>query len=331
MGKEIKSNQTRGLRLISSQPVTADNQQFLIDLPRGPHLESVFLRYFGTFAVTVTGTAVRNIAAYRLLRRADFVMNSNVTMDSVSGPQLAQTYFTRRSYPTLTNPSGFAVAGGYTFDATFIFDRVLMDNVRPKDSMLKTDVGIANLQLRVQLGSLNDMFTNAATATTYTACTLECSVVDYQEQKDSQGNTPSPTFYVKRNGFSQNIAGAANGTLIKLNTGNRLRAISIRVLDPATLEPNLALVSRFGVKRAGDQRVDVTTNTLARLNSSAYGVGAGVLLTGQLVWDFANSGQLAGARYSEYWPIPSSADTFLVIDTTAAALIEAVTIEGVDL
>lgn len=328
--KTINSNQTRGFRLISSQPILADNQQFLVDLPRGPHIESVMLRVFGTFAITVAGTAVRNIAAYRYLRRADFVLNSNVTMDSVSGPQLAQLYVTRRSYPTLTNPTGFGVAAGLTFDATFLFDRALMDMMRPKDSMLKTDVGIANLQLRLQMGALSDMFTGAM-AGTYTAVTMEVSVLDYQEQKAADGSTPSPSFYVKRNGSTTNIGGAANGTQIKLNTGNRLRIVSIRVLDPATLEPNLALVSKIGIKRAGDQRLDIPTTDLLRLNQASYGAGAGVLLTGQVLWDFANSGQLVGCRYSEFWPIPSSADTFLVLDTTAAALIELVTLEGVDL
>lgn len=329
--KPIRSNQTRGLRLVYSKPVIADNFQDTIDIPRGPHIESVVLRYFGTFAVTVTGTAVRNIAAYRLLRFANFVMNSNVTMDSVSGPQLAQLYVTRRSYPTLTNPTGFAVAGGYTFDATFAFDRAIMDMVRPKDSMLKTDIGIANLQLRVQLGSLNDMFTNVATATTYTACTLEMWVVDYQEEKDNAGNTPEPTFYAKRNGQEVNIAGASTGTQIKLNTGNRLRIVSLRSLDPTTMEPNIALVTRFGLKRAGDQRVDIPVAALLRLNTMTYGVAAGVLLSGQVLWDFANTGQLIGARYSEFWPVPSNADTFLVVDTSAAVKLEIATLEGVDL
>lgn len=326
----IKSNQTRGMRLVYSKPVTADNFQDTIDIPRGPHVESVILRYFGTFAITTNYTAVRNIAAYRLLKRVDFVLNSNVTMDSVSGPQLAALYVTRRSYPTLTNPTGFVIAAGLTFDASFILDRALMDMIRSKDSMLKTDTGISNLQLRVQLGALSDMFTGAGVAT-YTSCTLEMSVIDYQEERAKDGSTPSPKYYVKRNGFTQSISGVSQGNQIKLNTGNRLRVVSVRALDPTTFEPNIALITRFGIKRAGDQRVDVLVPTLARLNSATYGVGSGVLLTGQVVWDFANTGQLVGAMYSEFWPIPSSADTFLVIDTSAAVLLDIATLEGVDM
>lgn len=326
MGTPIKSNQTRGLRNISSQPVTADNQQFLIDLPRGPHLELVEIRLSGSANITTNFASVRNIAAYRLLRKLDFVLNSNVTMDSVSGPQLAATYFTRRNPPTLTNPAGFVIAV-QPFDVTFIVDRALMDMMRPKDSMLKTDVGVANLQLRLQLGALSDMFTGAGVAT-WSGVTLSVNVVDYQEQKAADGSTPAPKFYVKRNGFQQNIAGASNGNQIKLNTGNRLRAVSVRALDPTTTEPNLALITRLGIKRAGDQRVDVPVNDLARLNAATYG---SALLTGQVVWDFANTGQLVGCRYSEFWPIPSSADTFLVLDTSAAVLLDIVTIEGVDL
>jgi hypothetical protein len=331
MGKRvILSNQTRGLRIINVIPVTADNQQFTIDIPRGPAVESVLLRFSGTFAITTAFTAVRSSAAYRLLKQANFVLNSNVTMDSVSGTQLAQLYVTMRSYPSLVNPSGVAIAPGMTFDATFIFDRALMDMVRPKDSMLKTDIGVANLQLRVQLGALADMFTGAGVAT-YTSCSLSASVIDYQEAKDPNGNTPDPTFYVKRNGQQESVSGVVQGRQIKLNTGNRLRIVSMIVRDPTTLEPNLALVSRFGLKRAGDQRVDVPTTELLRLNQRAYSSGSGVLLPGQVLWDFANVGYLIGAKYSEFWPIPSSADTFLVVDTTGAALLDIATLEGVDL
>lgn len=324
--KAVTSNQTRGQRLVNTYPVTQDNQQITVDIPRGPHIESVILRVSGTFAITTVFTAVRNAAAYYILRRADWVLNSNVTMDSVSGPQLAQLYVTRRNYPTLTNPAGFAVAGGYTFDATFVFDRALMDMMRPKDSMLKTDVGISNNQLRIQLGALGDMFTGAGVAT-YTAVTASVSVVDYQEARDSKGNTPSPIYYIKRNGLRVNFPAAGNGQQQKLNTGNRLRMASIRVLDGTTGEPNLALLSRLRLQRAGDTRVDMLVNELQRLNQMAYGVA---LLTGQIVIDFANNGQL-GCRYSEFWPIPSSADTYLLFDTTANATLEIATIEGVDL
>lgn len=326
----IRSNQTRGMRLVDSRPITADNQQFTVDIPRGPHIESVIVRIAGTFAITTLFTAVRNIAAYRYMKRADFVLNSNVTMDSVTGPQLAQLYVTRRNYPTITNPSGFTVAAGYSFDATFIFDRAIMDMMRPKDSMLKTDIGVANLQLRLQLGALTDLFTGAGAAT-YTAVTMTTSVIDYQEQRAKDGSTPTPMFYAKRNGMTVNIVGATAGNQIKLNTGNRLRIVSMRVLDATTFEPNIALLTKIGIKRAGDQRVDMPVTELQRLNQAAYGAGAGALFTGQVVWDFANTGQLVGCRYSEFWPIPSSADTFLVADTSGSTLLEIVTLEGVDL
>jgi hypothetical protein len=324
--KFVASNQTRGQRLIGTYNVTQDSQQFTVDIPRGPHIESLVVRVSGTFAITTNYTAVRNAAAYYFLRRLDWVLNSNVTLDSVSGPQLAQLYVTRRNYPTLTNPSGFVVAAGYTFDATFVFDRALMDMMRPKDSMLKTDVGISNNQARIQLGALGDMFTGAGVAT-YTAVTMSVSVVDYQEARDANGNTPSPVYYIKRNGLSINFPAAGNGQQQKLNTGNRLRMASIRVRDGVTGEPNLALLNRIRLQRAGDTRVDMLVNELQRLNQMAYGVA---LLTGQIVIDFANNGQL-GCRYSEFWPIPSSADTYLLFDTTGSATLEIATIEGVDL
>lgn len=322
----IASNQTRGFRQVQTVPITQDNQQLQFDLPRGPHIESCIVRIGGTFNTgTVWAGGIRSIAPYLYLKRADWVLNSNVTLDSVSGAQIAQTYVTRRAAPATTVPT--AALGAQSFEATFILDRALMDMMRPKDSLLKTDVGVSNNQLRLQLGALSDMFGAGAGAATYTSVTCSVTVVDYQEARDASGNTPAPVYYVKRNGLRLALPAAGSGQQIKLNTGNRLRMVSMRVLDGTTFEPNLALVSRLRLQRAGDTRVDIALTDLLRLNGAAYGNS---LLPGQVVVDFANIGAL-GVRYSEFWPIPSSADTFILLDTTASAVIEIATIEGVDL
>lgn len=321
----IGSNQTRGLRQVGTYPVSQDLQQIAIDLPRGPHIETCIIRIAGTATVGTAFTAVRNAAAYLFLRRADWVLNSNVTLDSVSGAQIAQSYITRRQLPPVTNPAGAGI-GAQPFDVSFVLDRCVMDMIRPKDSMLKTDKGVSNNQLRLQLGALSDMFTGAGVAT-YTNVTVSVAVVDYQEAQDDNGNTPSPMWYAKRNGNLVNLSGAGNGQQIKLTTGNRLRYVSLRVLDSVTREPNLALVSRIRIQRAGDTRIDMSVPDLQRLNQMSYGI---IPMTGQVVCDFANNGQL-GIKYSEFWPIPTSADTFLLVDTTAACIIETSTLEGVDL
>lgn len=322
--KAIMSNQTRGFRQVDQRQITQDAQQFAIDLPRGPHIEAAIVRIGGTMNISTTYTAARSLAPYQFLRRADWVLNSNVTLDSVSGPQLFQLYVTRRAYPTSTTPA-FGV-GATTFEATYILDRALMDMMRPKDSMLKTDVGVSNNQLRLQLGLLADMFTGAGVST-YTNVTCTTSVIDYQEARDQSGNTPSPLFYPKRNGQRVALSAAGTGQQIKLNTGNRLRIVSLRVLNATTGEPDATLLTRIRIVRAGDTRVDMPVTDLARMNTAAYGVA---LAAGQVVVDFANTGQL-GVRYSEYWPIPSSADTYLLVDTTAACILDIATLEGVDL
>ena len=327
--KYVGSNQTRGMRLVNTYAINQDNQQIVVDLPRGPHIESCLVRISGTINITTAFTGVRNAAAYAFLRRGDWVINSNVTLDSVSGTQLAQLYVTRRNYPVLVNPASAAL-GAQSFDVSFVFDRAIMDMIRPKDSLLKTDVGVSNNQLRLQLGQLADMFTGAGVAT-YTAVTASVSVVDYQEARDPSGNTPSPTFYAKRNGLILALPAAGNGQQIKLNTGNRLRIASVIVRDATTREPNISLLSRIRVQRAGDTRIDMLTQELLRFNQATFGVGGGTgILSGQVLVDFANNGQL-GIKLSEFWPIPSSADTFLLVDTTGPSIIELATLEGVDL
>jgi hypothetical protein len=324
--KFIASNQTRGFRVVNNIAITQDNQQATIDLPRGPHIESCMVRVGGTIN---NGTAwaggARSIAPYRFMRRLEWMLNSNVTLDSVSGTQLAQTYITRRKAPPTTVAA--AGAGPTTFEASFILDRALMDMMRPKDSLLKTDVGVSNNQLKLQFGALADMFGAGAGAATYTNVSAEIAVVDYQEARDQAGNTPAPAYYVKRNGLNTALSSAGTGQQIKLNTGNRLRLVSMRVLNATTQEPDATLLQRVRVQRAGDTRMDFSAATLQRLNAANYGVD---LVPGQFIVDFANPGCM-GVRYSEFWPIPSSADTFLLVDTSGPCILEITTLEGVDL
>jgi hypothetical protein len=322
----VGSNQTRGFRQVGTYPISQDNTQVVVDLPRGPHIESAVVRLTGNVNVTTLFTAVRNEATARFLRRADWVLNSNVTMDSVSGHQiLASMVQTRRNRPTNTNPTAAAVAS-YPVVGTWVFDRAIMDMMRPKDSMLKTDVGISNNQLRLQWGALSDFFTGAGVAA-YVGMQASVYVTDYQEMRDADGKTPEPAWYAKRNGLFVTLSGAGNGQQVKLNTGNRLRSLSIRVLNATTQEPDATLVTRIRVQRAGDTRVDMVAADLLALNQATFGQA---LLTGQYIVDFANTGQL-GVRYSEFWPIPSSADTFLLVDTTAACILDISSLEGVDL
>lgn len=325
--KFIASNQTRGFRVVQTTQINQDNQQITVDLPRGPHLESCIVTIGGSINNTVAWAGgVRSIAPYLFLRRADWLINSNVTMDSVSGSQLAQLYVTRRAPPATTVP--VAALGATTFEASFILDRSLMDMMRPKDSLLKTDIGVSNNQLKLQLGTLADMFGAGAGAATYTNVSCEVAVVDYQEARDQAGNTPAPAYYIKRNGLRLALPAAGNGQQIKLNTGNRLRMVSMRVLNATTFEPQLTLLDRVRVQRAGDTRLDLPRNSLLKINNGGYTTP---LLPGQIIVDFANNGQTGGARYSEFWPIPSSADTFLLADTNGPCVIEMATIEGVDL
>jgi hypothetical protein len=321
----VKSNQTRGLRLVATLPFTQDGQQINVDLPRGPHLEACFIRVSGTINVTTAFTAVRSLGPFAILKRMDWVLNSNVTLDSISGQQLVSLQQVRRAIPPSVNPA--VGIGATSFSAVFPIDRVLMDMVRSKDSMLKTDVGISNNQLRLQMGSLSDMFTGAGVAT-YTNVTVSVFVIDYQEER-TDGDTPKPMYYIKRNGFRTALPSAGAGQQIKINTGNRLRILSGRQLVTATGEPDAtnALVTRVKIQRAGDLRIDMAVLDLVALNTVSYGVAP---LPGQFTVDFANTGQL-NVKYSEFWPIPSSADTFLVLDTSASCIVDVATIEGVDL
>ena len=325
--KFIGSNQQRGFRQVNTLSITQDLQQFTVDLPRGPHIESCTIRIAGTANITTAFASVRAEGAARFLRRLDWVLNSNVTMDSVSGHQmLAQMILTRPQRPTNLNPAGFGISA-QPFVAVFVVDRAIMDMMRPKDSMLKTDTGVSNNQLRLQFGALSDMFTGGGVAS-YTNVSCSVSVNDYQEARDGDGNTPSPSWYAKRSGNFVTIPGAVQAQQIKINTGNRLRILSLRVLDAVTLEPNFALLTRLRLQRAGDTRADMTPLDMLAINQSAY---PQALMAGQVAIDFARTGQTSGCRYSEFWPIPTSADTFLLVDTSAACVIETSTLEGVDL
>jgi hypothetical protein len=328
MGKMIPSNQVRGFRRVGTFPVTADGQVLQIDLPRGPHIEAAMLRVSGSINITVAYSTVLELAPTQLFRRIDWVVNGNVTLDSLTGLMAYINPF-RRQLTTLTPPSA-ATVGARTVDGVVFLDRAMLDGARFKDSLLKTDYGVTTNQLRVQMGNLSDMFTGAGTAV-YTSLNVEVWVCDYQEARDPQGNTPSPLYYLKRSQQDYSLATSNANFQIRLSTGNRLRAIVARVADSGVGVTSLSgVINNVRLARGGDTRVDTPAIIQRYMNQTAYGIA---LPNGVFVVDLANEGQLNGARYSEFWPIPSTADTYLTLDVTGAAgrNLQLYTLEGVDL
>jgi hypothetical protein len=325
---KIPSNQVRGYRRVSVVPITADGQVVQIDLPRGPHIESAMIRVSGAFSVTTLYTTVLELAPLQLLRRIDWLVNGNVTLDSISGLMAYVNPF-RRSLTTLTPPASAAV-GAKTIDGVVFLDRAMMDGARAKDSLLKTDFGVTTNQLRIQMGNLSDLFTGAGVST-YTSIQVEVWVCDYQEARDKAGNTPSPLYYLKRSQQDYAISATNANFQIRLSTGNRLRAIVARVADAGVGVASLAgVINSVRLARGGDTRVDSPAIMLRYANQASYGLA---LPNGSFVVDLAADGQLNGARYSEFWPIPSTADTYLTLDVVTAAnrVLQLYTLEGVDL
>lgn len=325
---KIQSNQVRGYRRVAVLPITADNQVLQVDLPRGPHIEAAMLRVSGTFSVTTLYTTVLELAPTQLFRRIDWLVNGNVTLDSISGLMAYINPF-RRQLTTLTPPASAAV-GAKTIDGVVFLDRAMLDGARAKDSLLKTDFGVTTNQLRIQMGALSDMFTGAGVST-YTAINVEVWVCDYQEARDKDGNTPSPLYYLKRSQQDYSLTASNANFQIRLSTGNRLRAIVARVADSGVGVTSLAgVINSVRLTRGGDTRVDAPAIVQRYLNQAAYGIA---LPNGVFIVDLANEGQLNGARYSEFWPIPSTADTYLTLDAVGAAgrNLSLYTLEGVDL
>lgn len=328
-GKKISSNQVRGFRRVALVPLTADGQVIQVDLPRGPAIEAVMVRLSGTFNVTTLYTAVLELAPLQLVQRVDWLINGNVTLDSISGLMAYINPFRRQLAP-LTPPATAAV-GLKTVDGVFFLDRALMDGARPKDSLLKTDFGVTTNQLRIQLGTLSSMFTGAGVSAYTGSLQLEVWVCDYQEARDANGNTPSPLYYLKRSEQSYPITANNANFQIRLSTGNRLRAITARVADAGTGVVALGgAVGSIRLARGGDTRVDTPAIVQQFMNRTAYGIA---IPNGTFIIDLANEGQLNGARYSEFWPIPSTADTYLTLDVVTAAnrVLTLATFEGVDL
>lgn len=322
----IPSNQVRGWRQVQAFTITADNQQLTIDLPRGPAIETVAIRISGTFNVGTLFTAVRTLAPLHLFRRLDWVLNGNITLDSVSGigAYLTQS-LTRRRLTAITPPASAAV-GAKSIDAIVYLDRVLLDMFRPKDSVLKTDEGVTQNQLRVQMGALADMFTGAGAAT-YTSLTATVLVQDYQEAPNQSGRTPDPLYYIKRSEQIVNFPNTGNGQLVRISTGNRLRALIMR--QEISGDGSNGNVSAMRLVRGGDTRVSSDVPILQAFNQ--YQFGGDVVPAGVVALDLGNPG-MPDARYSEFWPLPSNADVQLQCDiATANTALRIVQLEGVDL
>jgi hypothetical protein len=324
----IPSNQVRGFRMVDQRTLTADNQQFVIDLPRGPAIERVVMDIRGTINNSVAWTAVRTLAPLHLFKRIDWVLNGNITLHSASG---IGTYLANgllnRAYPKLVPPAG-AGTGAQTIGATIFLDRISPDMVRPKDAVLKTDEGVTQNQLRVTMGAIGDFYTGSGTSA-YTTVTVTTYTQDYQEAPDQTGRTPDPLYYLK---FSeQQVVYSATGTnqITRISTGNRLRALAIRQeISGDGSDSNISFVRLI---RGGDTRISVPVNVLQSLNEVAQLAAPSIRPAGAYYLDLGNPGMWA-ARYSEMWPLPSNADVQMISDVAVAPVtLRIMQIEGIDL
>ena len=338
----IPSNQIRGYRKVFTQGITADNFSAQVDLPRGPALEAAIVIVSGTFSIGTAYTSTRVAGAAKYVTRVDWVLNGNITLDSMTGFGFyaADLAFGHGETP-IVNP-GFST-GAQSFTAVIPMFRVLADMARPKDSVLKTDSNITTNQLRVQLGTLAQMFVGAGGTNTYTSVVLNVYVVDYQETPDANGNTPIPLYYWKRTEQLLSTQSTGTGLPFRINTGNRLRGLVLIPQDNTNSEPvNYGTnITRVRVVRSGDTRYDLDTAGFAAISSYANpssGIGAqtdattGFGALGAIVIDFANSASLfKTTKYSECWPVPSNSDVQLQLDVAAIGSVRMLTIEGVDL
>lgn len=338
----IPSNQIRGYRKVYTQGVTADNLSVQIDLPRGPALEGAIVVVSGSFNLGTAGTGVRVAGATKYVTRIDWVLNGNITLDSMTGfgYYIADLAFGHGETP-IVNPTN--TTGAQTFTAVIPLFRVLADMARPKDSVLKTDSNVTTNQLRVQLGQLVSMYYGGTPAATYTSVSINVYVVDYQETPDANGNTPIPLYYWKRTEQLLSTQSTGTGLPFRINTGNRLRGLVLVPQDNTNSEPVSygTNITRVRVVRSGDTRIDLDTAGFAAISSYANpssGIGAqsdattGFGALGATVIDFANSASLfKTTKYSECWPVPSNSDVQLQLDVATIGSVRMITVEGVDL
>lgn len=331
----IPSNQVRGWRRVASQSITADNQQITFDLPRGAAQEAVKIDLTMSFTLGAGFTAVRQLAPLQYFRNLQWVVNGNVTLDNVSGIGAYLSQWSGSKIQPLIAPPSAAGAGAQTARVSIGLYRTLSDMVRPKDALLKTDENVTQNQLRVTFGTIADMFTGTGT-TTYTSVVATVWVQDYQESPDpNTGRTPVPSWYVKRTEQVVTIA-SGTGQQFRLNTGNRLRSVILRVENAG--EGSDTLLTNVRVQRSGDTRVDLPYAALVGQLRDVFGAnivptqfGGTQGMTGVVGIDFANQGNNLTARYSEFWPVPANSDAQIVFDGSGAAQVRLITLEGVDI
>ncbi len=329
----IPSNQVRGFRLIDQRAIISDNSQFNIDLPRGPAIERCILDVRGTINITVAFTANRTLAPVQFFKRLDWVLNGNITLHSVSGIGAWLSNAVMNRAPMLLTPAASVGIGTPTVQATISLDRISPDMFRPKDSVLKTDEGVTQNQLRVTMGAISDTMTGAGTANYLggTVLTVTTFTQDYQEAPDANGRTPDPLYYWKFSEQQAVFAATGNNQITRISTGNRLRMLIIR--QEVAGDGSDANVNFCRLIRGGDTRISVPVNVLQALNqmSNLGGIPGTTRPAGMYVLDLGNPGMWA-ARYSEAWPLPSNADVQMVSDIATANLtLRIVQIEGVDL
>jgi hypothetical protein len=304
------ARQYRVLRKIATKTVTAGGVDS-IDLPRDYDVESYFIRVSGSVQVTVAGAAVRAEAPSQIVRTLEVVADGKNTL--FKAPMWAiglgnlDRHITDTNSRVNTPPTAASIAT-YAVECFGVIDFASMAAVRPKDSALRTG-GYSTLQLNLQYGLANDLFTGTPTAV-FSNMTVEIFAQQIVEFPGADGKITSPVA-MRRTSYSEQSIPASNSALeIRLPSGNLIRSCLVRAEGSVTAgEPSVAMINNLILSAGVDVRFNVTGPGLRAKNNADYGQ----VTNGYYLADVCTR---AGSAQSllDLWDVSGSAEPKITLD-----------------
>lgn len=220
--------------------------------------------------------------------------------------------FRRGQLAPVTAPAD-ATTAARTFSGVVILDRAVIDGIRSKDGNFPTR-GLSTLQLELQMGAANDLFTGTPTGVISLA-TVEVSVIQTAESV-RDGKATLPRVVTERTQNTVPFPTTNANAQVRLNTGNLTRGLILRSYGAVTLgEPSDAVINNVKIQQGNQILMDLPYTTLRALNQTELDITT--LPTGFSFVDFMNVGAPAG-KLSDCLDMRNSEEIWLYLDVTGA-------------
>ena len=290
----------QNMQMLAKQTVTNPSTSIQFTLPKARLLSNIFVRVKAKVNVkhaSATSIAMDKLAPYRLLRRVSLDLNNGFSPYSISGDGLALLNMVQPNADVVTGKTGYsniketltASAGGTENEIVFTIQLPVTLNHRDPVGLILLQSEQTVTDLRIDVGTPAEMFTQGANGYTMELVSLECMPMLETFSIPANANAFPDLSVLKLCQDRVDTITSAGQQIIKLSTGTIYRKLILFITDengnPADADfvaSNIELVFN-----QADCNYSVNAEMLRAINAMDLGCETPA---GVFVFDFSNQG-----------------------------------------